>query len=46
MRMPNIPGLDAMGLGNMGGLGGMGSGGPKSDMDLLRQMEAQMRNKK
>ena len=40
MRMPNIPGLDAMGL------GGLGTGGPKSDMDLLRQMEAQMRNKK
>ena len=46
MRMPNIPGLDAMGLGGMGGLGGLGTGGPKSDMDLLRQMEAQMRNKK
>ena len=30
-----------------GVLGGMGmGGGPKSDMDLLRQMEAQMRNKK
>ena len=43
MRMPNIPGLDAMGL---GGMGGLGTGGPKSDMDLLRQMEAQMRNKK
>lgn len=41
MRMPNIPGLDAMGLGGIGGMGG-----PKSDMDLLRQMEAQMRNKK
>ena len=43
MRMPNIPGLDAMGL---GGMGGLGTGGPKSDMELLRQMEAQMRNKK
>jgi len=27
-------------------MGGLGTGGPKSDMDLLRQMEAQMRNKK
>lgn len=43
MRMPNIPGLDAMGP---GGMGGLGTGGPKSDMELLRQMEAQMRNKK
>ncbi len=43
MRMPNIPGLDAMGL---GGMDGLGTGGPKSDMELLRQMEAQMRNKK
>lgn len=38
MRMPNIPGLDAMGLGGMGGMGG-----GKSEMDMLRQMEQQLR---
>ena len=39
VRMPNIPGLDAMGLGGAMGRGGM------SDMDMLRQMEQQLRKK-
>ena len=41
--MPYILGLDAMCL---CGMCCLGTGGPKSDMELLRQMEAQMRNKK
>ena len=39
MRMPGIPGVGN--LGAMGGMPGMGGG----DMDLLRQMEQQMRRK-
>ena len=46
MRMPNIPGMGNLGgmggLGNLGGMGGLGGG---SEMDMLREMERQMRRK-
>ncbi|MDM8301350.1 signal recognition particle protein [Collinsella tanakaei] len=49
MRMPNIPGMGNMGgmggLGNLGGMGGLGGLGGGSEMDMLREMEKQMRRK-
>ena len=53
MRMPGMPGMGGMdmnalmrGLGGngAGGLGGLGGG--STDMDMLRQMEQQMRGKR
>ncbi|WP_085830519.1 signal recognition particle protein [Collinsella vaginalis] len=44
MRMPGLPGMGGMDMNQlMGGLGGRGTGG--SDMELLRQMEQQMKRK-
>ena len=40
MRMPGIPGM-----GNLGAMGGMPGLGGGADMDMLRQMEQQMRRK-
>lgn len=40
MRMPGIPGI-----GNLGAMGGMPGLGGGADMDMLRQMEQQMRRK-
>ena len=40
MRMPSIPGM-----GNLGAMGGMPGLGGGADMDMLRQMEQQMRRK-
>ena len=40
MRMPAIPGM-----GNLGAMGGMPGLGGGADMDMLRQMEQQMRRK-
>lgn len=45
MRMPGIPGMGSMpGMGGGNPFGAMGRGG--SDMDMLRAMEQQMRNKR
>lgn len=45
MRMPGIPGMGGMpGMGGGNPFGAMGRGG--SDMDMLRAMEQQMRNKR
>ena len=45
MRMPGIPGMSGMpGMGGGNPFGAMGRGG--SDMDMLRAMEQQMRNKR
>ena len=53
MRMPGMPGMGGMDMNSLmrglggngaGGLGGLGGG--SSDMDMLRQMEQQMRGKR
>ena len=50
MRMPGMPGMGGMDMNalmrGLGGNGAGGLGGGSSDMDMLRQMEQQLRNKR
>ena len=45
MRMPGIPGMGSMGVNPFGGANPFGGSGGGSEMDMLREMERQMRRK-